>query len=133
MSESSLFDNVSAAAQARFERLMAGTDFNPFSVANTAIYDTLRELTAVEYAKLIAEQPQLLDVMFVTKAIPVQEFTVRRMLGDAYVLELERRITYDSLDLSVLEKYQGREPPAHMAANFRAAVASRLSVQAGGA
>jgi hypothetical protein len=132
MLENSLFDNVSAAAQVRFESLMEGKDFNPFSVAHTAIYDTLRELTAVDYAKLLADQPQLLDVLFETKTIPVQEFTVRRMLGEAYLFELEKRITYDTLDLAVLEKHKRREPPAHMAANFRSAVASRLGVSAGG-
>lgn len=133
MSEISLFEQVAADAQVRFERMMAGSDRNPFGAAHDAIRDTLQELTAANYAKLLADQPQLLDVLFVTKAVPVDKFTVRRMLGDAYVFELEKRITYDALELAVLEKHKGREPSAHMAANFRAALASRLGVPADGA
>jgi hypothetical protein len=132
MSESSLFEQVAADAQVRFERMMAGSDRNPFGAAHDAIRDALQELTAVNYAKLLADQPQLLDVLFVTKAVPVDKFTVRRMLGDAYVFELEKRITYDKLDLAVLETHARREPPAHMAANFHSAVASRLGAAVGG-
>ncbi|MBY3433294.1 hypothetical protein HFN89_03830 [Rhizobium laguerreae] len=132
MSEVGPFEQVASQAQVRFERMMAASDRNPFGAANEAIRETLGELTAVNYARLLADQPQLLDAHFVTKAIPVESFTVRRMLGDAFVFELEKRIRYDKLDLAVLEKHARREPPAHMAGNFRAAVASRLGMAGAG-
>lgn len=124
MSSNSLFDQVAARAQTRFESMMAGNDHNPFSVAYSAVFDTLGELAAVDYARLLVDQPQLLDVCFVTKEVPVERFTVRRMLGDAFIAELEKRISFDSLDRAVIEKHAGREPPPHMAENFATALAA---------
>lgn len=132
MPEGSLLEQVAADAQVQFERMMAVSDRNPFGATHDAIRNTLQELTAVNYAKLLADQPQLLDVLFVTKAIPVEKFTVRRMLGDAFVFELEKRITYDKLDLAVLETHARREPPVRMAPKFHSALASRLGAAVGG-
>ncbi|MCV9963626.1 hypothetical protein OIU34_17135 [Pararhizobium sp. BT-229] len=126
------FEEVAVDAQERFDRFMAKGDFNPFSVAHSSIRDALADLTDENYAKLIGERPHLLGVMFVTKEVPVQQFTVRRVLGDAMVPEFEKMITYEDIDRAVLETYAGREPPAHMAANFRAAIASRLGAAVAG-
>lgn len=125
MTESTLLGEVTARAQARFEDALKGNENNPFSVAWEAVFGTLRELTHADYAKLLVEQPQLLDVGFVTKAIPVETFTVRRLLGDALVVEIEKRIKYDALDRAVLEKHARREPPPHMAENFAAALSAK--------
>jgi hypothetical protein len=132
MSETTLFEQVTANAQAKFDQFMAGGDFNPFSVAHASIREALAEVTDENYGMLIIERPHLLHVAFVTNEVPVKKFTARRMLNEGLVPELEKLLTYEKLDRAVLEKFADRELPAHMAPNFRAAVASRLSAAACG-
>jgi hypothetical protein len=118
------FEQVAADAQDRFDRFMTKGDYNPFSVAHSSIREALQDLSDENYAKLIGERPHLLDVTFSAKEVPVQRFTVRRVLGDALVPELEQMITYDKLNSTVVAKFAHRvaELPQHMVANFKAVI-----------
>jgi hypothetical protein len=88
-------------------------------------------VTDADYGKLISERPHLLRSAFTTSEVPVKTFTVRRMLNEAIVPELEKMLTYDEIGTRVLEEFAGSEIPSHMAANFQAAVNSHIGAAAG--